>query len=100
MVSASENPTQALSKTIGKYCKAYQIRDLSTFEQWPQVIDILKHQSSERPPQFIPETVVYLQENYVVTVSIFKERDIIFDQVTPEWQTFCRDVLGFQVPKF
>ena len=98
MASVSEQPTKSLSKAIGKYCKAYQLQDLSSFEQWPKTIDTLKNTSSELPPQLTPETVVYLQENYVVTHSIFKERDIIFDQVTPGWKTFCQEVLDFEIP--
>ena len=99
-VNASEQPTQFPSKKIGKYCKAYQLQDLLPFEQWPQTIETLKNQSSELPPKLVPETIVYLQENYVVTYSVFKEQDIIFDQVTSEWKTFCQDVLDFQIPNF
>ena len=98
MVNVSEQPAKSLSKTIGNYCKAYQLQDLSSFEQWPKVIEILKNQSSKLPPQLTSETVVYLQENYVVTQSIFKERDIIFDKVTPEWKNFCQEVIDFQNP--
>ena len=96
MASVSEQPTKSLSKAIGQYCKAYQLQDLSSFDQWPKTIETLKNQSSELPPQLTSETIVYLQENYVVTQSIFKERDIIFDQVTPEWKTFCQEVLDFR----
>jgi len=30
-----------------------------------------------------------MQENYVVTDGIFKDENIIFDNVTPEWKDFC-----------
>jgi hypothetical protein len=44
--------------------------------------------------------VLYLQENYVVTDYIFKNQNIIFDQVTDEWKAFCHDTLKFEIPTF
>ena len=41
---------------------------------------------------------LFLQEDFVVTDSIFRDQNIIFDQVTDEWKKFCTEVLGFQVP--
>ena len=42
---------------------------------------------------------VYLQGNFTVTDGIFIDENIIFDEVTPEWITFCRDVLGYSACK-
>jgi hypothetical protein len=30
------------------------------------------------------DSIVYLQENYVVTDGIFKDENVLFDDVTPE----------------
>ena len=38
---------------------------------------------------------VYLQGSFTVTDGIFIDENVIFDNVTPEWIEFCRDVLGY-----
>ena len=43
---------------------------------------------------------LYLQENYVVTDGVFKDENIIFDNVTPEWEDFCQNTLGFEIPVY
>lgn len=43
---------------------------------------------------------LYLQENYVVTDGIFKDENIIFDNVTPEWKKFCTHTLLFEIPNY
>ncbi|NMG11729.1 hypothetical protein DP117_34725, partial [Brasilonema sp. UFV-L1] len=43
---------------------------------------------------------LYLQENYVVTDGIFKDENIIFDNVTPEWKEFCDKTLAFEIPVY
>ncbi|HSR69913.1 MAG TPA: hypothetical protein VLU25_18440 [Acidobacteriota bacterium] len=44
------------------------------------------------------DSVLYLQENYVVTDGIFKDENIVFEEVTPEWTRFCSDILHFEIP--
>jgi len=73
--------------TIGKYCKAYLVKQLREYSQW-----------QENNSELTDEDVLYLQENYVVTNGIFIDENIIFADVTPEWQEFCHQVLNFQVP--
>lgn len=43
---------------------------------------------------------LYLQENYVVTDGIFKDENIIFDNITTEWIDFCKNMLLFEVPVY
>jgi hypothetical protein len=38
---------------------------------------------------------VYVQRNFTVTDGLFIDENIIFDDVTPAWIEFCRDVLGY-----
>jgi hypothetical protein len=40
---------------------------------------------------------LYLQENYVVTDGIFKNENIIFDNITYEWKDFRTKVLKFEI---
>jgi hypothetical protein len=97
--------------TMGKYCKAYPLKQLREFPGW---IERAEHARPDAQPEALPtgspgqdtprtltdDDVLYVQENYVVTDGIFKDEHIIFDQVTPEWQRFCHDVLKFEIPVY
>ncbi len=73
--------------TIGKYCKAYLLKQFREYSQW-----------CENNQELTEEDVLYLQENYIVTNGIYLDENIIFDDVTPEWREFCHQVLNFQIP--
>ena len=101
-------------KTMGRYCKAYTLDMLRQFDGW-----------SEKPPnvggeqdagggnkeagggneataagELNDDSIVYVQENYVVTDGIYLDEGIIFDAVTPEWMSFCKDTLKFEIPDY
>jgi hypothetical protein len=80
--------TEAMAK-LGSYCKAYVLKQLREFEQWENKLG--ESALSE-------DDVVYLQENYTVTSSVFLDENVVFDCVTEEWKTFCQRSLDFQVP--
>ncbi|AFZ33311.1 hypothetical protein Glo7428_4887 (plasmid) [Gloeocapsa sp. PCC 7428] len=75
---------------MGKYCKAYLVKQLRQFKQWSET------SKNDEEHQLNGDDVVYLQENYVVTNGIFKDENIIFDNITQEWQDFCHAVLQFE----
>lgn len=77
-------------KQMGMYCKAYTLSQLRQFSGW-----IETPQSPDTKQAQTDDDLVYLQENYVVTEDIFIDEGIIFNNVTPEWQDFCRGVLMF-----
>ncbi len=80
---------------MGKYCKAYLVKQFRQFEQWTEEMP------DSTGKQLLDENdVLYLQETYVVTQGIFQDEQIVFDRVTPEWQHFCQTVLQFEVPLF
>ncbi len=105
---------------MGKYCKAYSIKTLRQFEQWSEKLENIRTEKQQIDGQevevqrvltdddflYLQERVLtdddflYLQENYVVTDGIFKDENIIFDNVTPEWQKFCQQNLGFRIPDY
>ena len=92
---------------MGKYCKAYSVKQFREFSQWQEKSENarLKQQDVdgskvEVKRSLTDEDFLYLQENYVVTDGIFKDENIIFDQITPEWKAFCQNVLGFKVPVY
>lgn len=92
---------------MGKYCKAYQVKKLRAFDQWSEYTDNTRLEQKdvdgnkvEVQRSLTDDDFLYLQENYVVTDGIFKNENIIFDQVTPEWKAFCQTVLSFEIPNY
>jgi len=77
---------------IRKYCKAYYLKDLRQWSHWTEMRE-------EGEPELTDEDVVYLWDDFVVVRSPVLPKGVIFDQVTPEWQDFCRTTLGFEIPE-
>ena len=70
------------------YCKAMYLRELRRFPGW-----------SEPAPQTQPlndDSIVYLQQDFTVTRSMWHNEQVLFDRVTPEWKAFCARA-GFSV---
>lgn len=93
--------------TMGKYCKAYSLKKLREFGGWTEKAKNARKGKKEvdgKEVQVIRELTdddyLYLQENYVVTDSIFKDENVIFDDVTPEWIKYCQEVLKFEIPDY
>ncbi|MCU0532564.1 MAG: hypothetical protein MUD14_01460 [Hydrococcus sp. Prado102] len=92
---------------MGKYCKAYSIKDFRKFSQWTEKSENTRKETQEIDGKEIEvtreltdEDFLYLQENYVVTDGIFQNENIIFDKVTPEWKDFCNNTLMFEIPVY
>jgi len=92
---------------MGEYCKAYLAEDFRAFSDWTENAanmgtEITEEGEDEKEVQreITDETVLYLQDNYVVTDGIYKDENVIFDDVTEAWKTFCTEDLGFEVPDF
>lgn len=91
--------------TMGKYCKAYSLEKLRRFSGWTEKAENARKEEvegkeTESPRVLTDNDHLYLQENYVVTDGIFKDENIIFDKVTPEWIEYCHEVLKFEVPVY
>lgn len=93
--------------TMGKYCKAYPVREFRQFSDWFENTNNLRKYTQEIDGQEVEvqreltdDDFLYLQENYVVTDGIYKDENIIFDRVTPEWKDFCHRTLGFEIPEY
>lgn len=84
---------------MGKYCKAYMIPSLRKFSGWTEISEGARMEN-DAPRQLTDDDFLYLQENFVVTDGIFIDENVIFDNVTPEWIAFCKDVLKFEVPNY
>ncbi|BDA72448.1 hypothetical protein CAL7716_066140 [Calothrix sp. PCC 7716] len=93
--------------TMGKYCKAYSLKKLREFTQWTECAENTRKEKKkvsgrevEINRELRDNDFLYLQENYVVTDGIFKDENIIFENVTPEWQEFCHKTLAFEIPVY
>jgi hypothetical protein len=92
---------------MGKYCKAYSVKDLRAFSQWTEKLEntrkeikVIDGKEIETKRELTNDDFLYLQENYLVTDGIFQDENIIFDNVTPEWKDFCQNTLMFDIPDF
>jgi hypothetical protein len=91
---------------MGKYCKAYPIARFREFGGWTEEVANLRPERKdvdgqvvETPGAITDDTYLFLQENHTVTDGIAIDEHVVFANVTPEWQTFCTDVLEFRVPE-
>jgi hypothetical protein len=91
---------------MGQYCKAYYARQFRPYAEWKENAAMLRKDKKyengveielERT-ELKDDDILYLQENYVVTDGIFKDQNIIFDEVTDEWKRFCTSELRFEIP--
>ncbi|MEH2445419.1 MAG: hypothetical protein V7K18_06470 [Nostoc sp.] len=89
--------------TMGKHCKAYSLKKLRQFSQWTERAENSRKKQIDAKEVEINQKLtdddfLYLQANYVVTDKVFQDENIIFDNVTPEWQEFCKNTLLFDIP--
>ncbi len=88
------------------YCKAYKLGDLRKFSGWKENSENAKSRSSgmgsfkEEASLLTENSILYLHETFIVTDGIFGNKNIIFDDVSPEWIKFCKTQLNFAVPEY
>jgi hypothetical protein len=92
---------------MGQYCKAYLAKDLRAYPHWSENKANVRKEKKEVDGKEVEvdrelddDSILYLQENYVVTDGIFKDENIIFDQVTDDWKQFCHERLAFEIPVY
>lgn len=93
---------------MGRYCKAYHAADFRKFPGWKENVASLRKDRQEvngrevevERNELKDDDILYLQENFVVTDGIFKDENVVFDQVTPEWEAFCTGELQFEIPDY
>jgi hypothetical protein len=91
--------------TMGRYCKAYSVAQLRTFNGWEENLanlEPIEQEDGTQQPKtnLADDDYLFLQENYTVTDGIFLDEYIVFDRVTPEWQEFCTKTLAFEIPDY
>jgi hypothetical protein len=92
---------------MGQYCKAYPIEKFRQFSGWIENSQNLRKEKNqiegkeeETQRELTGHDFLYLQDNFTVTDGIFVNQDVIFDQVTPEWIDYCKNVLQFEIPEY
>ena len=82
---------------MGRYCKAYALRDLRAFEGWTENSQNARREKKQMDGKEVEiqrelagDSYVYLQENFIVTDGIFIDENILFDNTSPEWIDFCK----------
>jgi hypothetical protein len=89
---------------MGTYCKAYLLSQMRAFQGWQEqaenAVRLTDPDTGEPtgPRPLDDDSVIFLQTDFVVTDGIFRDENILFDKVTPEWKTFCEQQLAFQIP--
>lgn len=90
---------------MGRYCKAYLAKELRAFPEWGENASAIRPRGEDdgdrgdaAPDVLIDDDILYLQENLVVTDGIFLDENVVFADVSPAWEAFCRDTLGFEIP--
>ena len=80
------------------YCKAYHLKDLRQFADWSESRINWKKTDEKDDAEFSDDDVVFLHQDYTVSQSIWSNENVIFNNVTPQWQEFCSATLEFKVP--
>ena len=81
-----------------RYCKAYPVERFAEFPGWgkknsPAVAE-------NQTPDEEPAKYLYLHQDYTVTDGIFSGENVVYEDLTPEWIEFCKNVLKFEVPVY
>ena len=84
---AEQNSGIAPEMSARPYCKAYPVK---AFARKP--IGWRSRQTLAN------DAVLYLHQDFSVTASMWHGEDVVFDGVSDDWRSYCRDLLGFHVP--
>ena len=86
------------------YCKAYYLKDLRAFSGWKEQKINWEDGRYDDPDEGQPksrlddEDVVFLHPDYTVTELVWRNENVLFNDVTEAWKTFCHEQLKFRVP--
>lgn len=82
----------------GRYCKAFYMKSLREFPGWHAAVAAEPSVDGSKTQEFGDEDYVFVHDDFTVTRGIFPGQDLVLAQITPEWKTFCTDVLKFAPP--
>jgi hypothetical protein len=85
-------------KRTSNYCKAYLAEELRRFPEWHERVLPLVVRLEEAADSGGATEYFFLHDDYVVTASVYRDEQVTFDHVTPDWKAFCEGVLNFKAP--
>lgn len=85
-------------KRLSNYCKAYLVEELRRFPEWQERVQPLVVRPEEAADSGGVTEYFFLHDDYVVTASVYRDEQVTFDHVTPDWKAFCESVLKFTAP--
>ena len=85
---AAEAKAGATEAPARNYCTAYYLGDLRRCPDWAR----------DTAQDLKDDDVVFLHQDYTVTKSMWAGEDVLFNNVTEQWKTFCNNELRFAVP--
>jgi uncharacterized protein len=82
------------------YCKAYRLEDLRQYPLWMDLVGAsLGEDGPAAEPRPAPEdNLVFIHEDYTVTRSIWRDRNVLLAGDSAGWRDFCELELGFRAP--
>ncbi|HKQ08255.1 MAG TPA: ankyrin repeat domain-containing protein [Blastocatellia bacterium] len=93
-------PGEKPARPPRQYCKAYHLGDLRQYPAWSEGRINWKQKPNGQGSEaaFDEESVVFIHQDFTVTESMWHNENVIFNQVTPDWEAFCVGTLQFRVP--
>ncbi|HEX5759942.1 MAG TPA: hypothetical protein VF121_12190 [Thermoanaerobaculia bacterium] len=90
---------------MSDYCKAYLLGSLRAYPGWSEKsenarVEEVDGKKADAPRVLDDESIVYIHDSYVVTDGVFKDENVLFDDVTDEWKEFCHSTLSFEIPVY
>lgn len=83
------------------YCKAVVLKQARQYAAWSESrINWKQSQDDDKSEvaTLSEDDVVFLHRDLTVTQSMWAGENVIFNQVTPEWESYCREALKFHPP--
>lgn len=75
------------------YCKAYPIAQLRSFDGWATTASSAVDATVEE------DGYAFVCDDLTLVLDPINESGVLVGEVTPAWQRFCTDELGFAVPE-
>jgi hypothetical protein len=89
------------------YCAAYELKRLREYPGWSERAENARVDKQEVDGKEIEvrreltdDSIVYIHDSYIVTDGIYKDMNLLFDDVTDAWKEFCHSTLGFEIPVY
>lgn len=97
LLQAAQKSGRSFDDNGRRYCRAYPLSELRRFPRWSEnKINLTNpelHTATEES-----DGIAFLHQDFTVTLSMWQGENIIFNDVTADWQEFCTKELGFKIP--